>query len=455
MQIRTRLTLLFLLLVIGFLAGVLLYVYWTFKRDTEEVFFQNLRSKATVAAQALLPAAESRATMPPTLGFEGDTLPYRDNTSLYNEAYERVFSAEPLAPLVSVKILQDVQRSGEERFEQLNLQALAEVVYTADGRPFVLVIEGFCDRSSIIKLRNILIISFLAGVCIMLAAGWYFAGQALRPVSRIINQVDQLSPANPGRRLDTGARRDEIGRLAETFNRLLDRVENAFRVQRMFLSNVSHELKNPLMAIRAQLDVTLQRERKPEAYRKALQSVLDDVLALSEVEETLLQLARIYNNPEGIPLTPVRLDELLWQVKENLPKRHPGYRATLEFGDMPESGEALVVQANEPLLHTALLNLLDNACKYAPDQRVLVRARFTADGAHEIAVCDNGPGIPPEEIALIFEPFFRGSRHRGVKGTGIGLALVRSILDLHRIGLDLANRPEGGAEFRLRFPAVV
>lgn len=94
-------------------------------------------------------------------------------------------------------------------------------------------------------------------------------------------------------------------RLAKTFNGLLDRVEQAFRMQRLFLSNVSHELKNPLTAIRTQLDVALQRDRDPAAYRRTLQSVLEDVNAMTEVEENLLQLARLYNDPAGIPLGPV------------------------------------------------------------------------------------------------------------------------------------------------------
>ncbi|MEY3194572.1 MAG: hypothetical protein RIQ78_669, partial [Bacteroidota bacterium] len=219
-----------------------------------------------------------------------------------------------------------------------------------------------------------------------------------------------------------------------------------------FVSNLSHELKNPLTAIRAQLDVVLQRERSNEVYRNALQSVLEDIKDLSEMEQKLLYLARVYNSPQTILFTPIRLDELLWQTMEQFQKQYPDYRASIECSEMPTSGDGLVVSANEPLLRLSLLNLMNNACKYSPDHAVLVRAIFQPDRKHIIAVCDNGPGIPDAEKLLIFEPFYRSPRHLKVKGTGIGLSLVKRILDLHNIQLDVENTPSGGAVFRLLFP---
>lgn len=455
MQIRTRLTLSFFGIAACILAGLLLYVYWTFRHDTQDVFFQNLRSKATVAAQTLLPEANNLQPIPAALGSDEDTLPYRDNISLYNEGYERVFSAQKDAPMVGIRVLQEVQGGNELRFQHHNLQALATLLHSGKGLPVVLVVEGYYDPTSVLQLRKLLIYSFFIGLLILLLTSWYFAGRALRPVDRFMEQVNRLSPARPEERIETEGKTDEIARLAETFNNMLDRVENAFRVQRMFLSNVSHELKNPLTAVRAQIEVALQREREPEAYRRALQSVLDDVETMSEVEEKLLQLARIHNDPAGIPLGPVRLDELLWQARDFLKKNHPEYQVSIEMHELPEEGEDLVIQANEPLLRSAITNLMENACKYSPDHRVLVQTRFAADGRHAVDISDKGPGIPVEEIPLIFEPFYRSPRHRATqKGTGVGLSLVRSILDLHRIAISVSNAPKGGAVFSLLFPAA-
>jgi signal transduction histidine kinase len=292
----------------------------------------------------------------------------------------------------------------------------------------------------------------LIGIFLVAISGWYYAGKALQPMSKIVSEVENIQPSDLSRRVDTGNNQDELARMAETFNNLLDRVERAFQMQRMFVSNVSHELKNPLTAIRAQLDVALQRDREPEIYRKALQSVLDDIQDLSETEQKLLYLARVYNSPQSIPLGPTRLDELLWQTMEQFKKQHPEYRASIEFGEMPESGDGLLVSANEPLLRLAILNLMSNACKYSPDQKVLIRAVFQPGGRHAIEVCDNGSGIPEAEKALIFEPFYRSPRHLTIKGTGIGLSLVKSILNLHQIDLSVESPKHGGSVFRLVFP---
>lgn len=457
MQIRTRLTLLFLMIAASILAIVLFAVWWTYKQHTEAVFFQNLESKAELTAQTAMREVEKLQPLPVAWSEpdEADALPYRENISLYNDAYERVFTLRPDAVAFSVKTLQQIQNNGRYQFRHENLFALGKVMISPTRRPFTIIAEGYCDPNELVQLRNILMISFFFGIAAIAASGWYFAGQALAPVSRIVDQVNTLQPDDLSRRVVAGPNHDEMARLAETFNGLLDRVERAFRMQRMFLSNVSHELKNPLMAMRAQLDVTLQRDREPAAYRQALQSVLDDLRSLSEVEEKLLQLARLYNNPNDIPFEAIRLDELLWQAQEQLRKNNPAYKSVLEMEQMPESEDALIVWANEALLRTALLNLIHNACKYSPDQRAHVRVIFHPDGAHIIEVSDNGPGIPPEEIALIFEPFYRSPRHRtDVKGTGIGLSLVHNILQLHRIGLQVKQAPSGGAVFQLQFPAV-
>lgn len=454
MQIRTRLSLAFFGIAACILAGLFAYVYWAFKKDSDELFYQNLHSKALVSAQALMPEADQLIPLAATLGNEEDTLPYRDNISLYDQSYRRVFSAQADAPEVGARVLQLALGGEESRFSHHNLEALAILSYSRSNQPYVVVAEGFYEQSGIRQLGKLLIISYLAGLFILLAGTWYFAGRALRPVSRFMSEINGLSPEHPEQRLQTQGETNEIAMLAETFNKMLDRVENAFRMQRMFLSNVSHELKNPLTAIRAQIEVALQRERNPQAYRSALDSILDDVTRISELEEKLLQLARLYNDPSGIHFEKLRLDELIWQTKVQLLKNHPDYQVNIEFYNLPEDADKLLVSANEPLLQSALLNLLNNACKYSPDHRAHLVAVFDAGGAHRVDISDNGPGIPPEERTLIFEPFYRGTQQRNTKGSGIGLSLTKSILELHKVAISVDNLPARGAVFSLRFSTI-
>lgn len=451
MQIRTRLTLLYLAIAAVILALVLVAVWVVFKKDTEENFYKNLRSQAQLAANNPQFTAEKTAVL--WSAPEGDTLPYLENVSVYNDAYERVFSLFPEAVPVSVKVLQDVQTKGEIRFRHYNLHALGLSFRDNKQRQFVVVAEGQCDDTALWNLSRILVAGYVLGLGLMAAGGWYFSGKALQPVTDIVTEVEAMQPTDLSRRVQAGDTRDELGRLAETFNRLLDRLEKAFQMQRMFLSNVSHEMRNPLQALRSQLEVTLQRPREVEQYRQALASVLDDVNYMHDMEEKLLLLARIYNDPAGIAMEPLRLDELLWQSKSQLQKQHPQYKINLDFEQLPETDDALNFRGNEVLLRSALINLMENGAKYGGGQPVTARLD-AADANHvNIEILDCGPGIPASEVPLLFEPFYRLERDRGnVKGTGIGLSLVKNVLDLHGIRLEVLPRVGGGSIFRLLFP---
>jgi signal transduction histidine kinase len=455
MQIRTRLTLLFLGIAASILATVLVFVYVIYKQYTEDNFFNGLELKAAMTAQT---AIRNTVQHPPErLIFpspDGDTLPYTDNVSVYNNQYERIFSLNQEAVPVSPRFLEEAFQQGSTRFKHYNLDGLALVVEGPGRLPFVAVSEGFCDPSGLYRLRNILIVSFLAGLTLIALSGWYFAGKALEPVSDIMNEVDAIQPSAPEKRLSIRPGADELSRLSATFNRLLDRVEQAFRMQRMFLSNVSHELKNPLTVMRTQLEVALDRDRSAPDYRDALASLLEDVRNMGQVEEKLMQLARMYNDPDSIHRAPVRLDELLWNTREVLLRHHPAYKIRVEMHDLPEDENTLSIMANEVLLQTALQNLLDNACKYAPDHSARLVFYSQKQGKHRIEISNKGPGIPEKEIPLIFEPFYRSHRHRQIKGTGIGLALTHSILNWHRIQLDLQSIPHETTTFTLHFPST-
>jgi signal transduction histidine kinase len=455
MQIRTRLTLLFTLNAAAVLAAVLVYVWWAYKQQNEEDFYKNLESKAAITGYTALVDPEQFRPLPVTwVRPDGDTLPYRDNVSLYNAAYERVFTLRTEAPPISIKNLQNIEAAGNFRFRNKNLHGFGTSIIGNQGIPFMVVTEGYCDPGGAQELAQILAVSFLFGLAAFAALGWYFAGQALAPVSQIMNEVDALRPNNLNKRIKTGKGKDELSRLASTFNRLLDRVEHAFHMQRMFLSNVSHELRNPLTAVRTQIDVSLQRQRSAEEYRAALQSSLSDLREISEVEEKLLLLAKVHNEPGAIQLGPIRLDELLWQAREACLRRVADSKVQIEFQSLPEEEDELVVNGNEALMRTAITNLLENGCKYSTNNQVVLRLLCKPNKAHRIEVANDGPAIPEAEQKLIFEPFYRSPRHLRLKGAGIGLSLVQSILDVHEVHLQVQSSEEAGTVFQLDFPKI-
>ncbi len=157
----------------------------------------------------------------------------------------------------------------------------------------MIIAESVFDQVHLDNLTQILILVFLISITLVAIGGWFFARQALAPVSRIMNQVDALLPTDMSHRLETNNQHDELSRLVITFNKLLDRIQQVFGLQKMFLSNISHELKNPLNVIVSQVEVTLHKERTEEEYEATLSSVLSDVQELNDVADKLMQMARI------------------------------------------------------------------------------------------------------------------------------------------------------------------
>ena len=312
-------------------------------------------------------------------------------------------------------------------------------------------IGTFCDPTQLTQLRNILMLSFFVGLILVALSGWYYAGQALAPVSRIVEEVENLQPADLSRRVATGANRDEIGRLVLTFNRLLDRIYFAFQMQKRFISNVSHELKNPISVIIAQLEVGLNKQKTNEEYREILQSVLEDSKNMADITEKLLQMARVYSEDSNISFTTLRLDELLLQVRASLLRVKPNYHILFDLTGDIDSEVQLDIKGNEALLRLALTNLIDNGCKFSPDHTVKTTISAYPNGTLELSIQDNGPGIPKEDLPLIFQPFYRGVQQTKVAGSGIGLSLVESILRLHQAKIEVSSEMGKGTQMRLLF----
>jgi len=453
MQIRTKLTLQFIILVAGILLLSLCFIYFKFRQITEDEFYNNLRSKALMTAEMVLHEEEKLQVLATENNSENaELLPFRENVVIYNGKLQMVFAFNRDGELLTNNRLRELKSNDETCFLHGNLHAIAVRHTSHSGKEYLIVAESIFNSEELGNLRNILIISFFMGIGIVAAGGWFYAGQAMSPVSRIINQVDHILPSDLSARLDVANNHDEISRLVITFNRLLDRIQFAFRMQKSFISNVSHELKNPLSVILSQLEVALDKKRNAPEYHATLTSVLEDTRELSDVTEKLLQLARVHSEGANITFEQVRLDEIMLQTRAALLRLHPDYHISFDIEGIPESEDQLCVLGNESLLRSAFQNLMDNGCKFSVDKKVEVKVGFEPSGKHYVEITDRGPGIPPKDMQLIFQPFYRSSQNIHVRGSGIGLSLVESILKLHHVVLDVVSAQGKGTTFKLSFP---
>ena len=283
-------------------------------------------------------------------------------------------------------------------------------------------------------------------IALALLAGWLLAGQMLAPLRRIEETAEQISRGDDlKRRIETGESNDEIGRMARVFNGMLDRLERSFEAERRFTADASHELRTPTAVILAQTEYSLEKERSGEDYREALQTVQKQGRRMSALIDDMLAYTRLDQGPERYPFVRLELSRLAHEAAEETRLLH-AEEVTLET----EIEEGLFIEGNAMLIRRLTHNLLSNACRYGNG---LVRLRLAREGERIcLSVEDNGPGIPPEEQEKIFDRFYRGDASRSGEGTGLGLAMVKKIVQMHGAELRLESTPDAGSCFFVFFP---
>lgn len=291
------------------------------------------------------------------------------------------------------------------------------------------------------------------GVALMLAVvvtGTSLTRRAFGAIDEVVQQALRIGEANLSKRLPHPGTRDEIGRLVDTLNEMLERIERSFEAQRRFTADASHELRSPLSRLRTELEVTLRRPREAADYVETMRSCVEEVERLTLLVDELLVLARIDAGQERGPAETVSLNTLAEEAVRRLKPVAREHQVRIVIDPAPPV-TAAVGRGPATLV---LANLLDNAVKFsAPDSVVTVH--LTKDDAHAVmSVADQGPGISVSELPYLFERFFRGSAARAgtAPGVGLGLALSQAIVQAHGGSIDASNLPGGGALFTVRLP---
>lgn len=300
------------------------------------------------------------------------------------------------------------------------------------------------------NLKRILLFRGFILLLVIFISGWLYAGRFLRPISKIVQQAGKITYSNMNQRLNNGNTNDEIGQLTSTFNKMLERLETSFNAQKRFVSNASHELRNPLTAINGQIDVSLMKDREKDEYKKTLQLISKDIKNLRTLTNNLLELA---NNDETLlqHFEEVRIDEILWSIRDEMVKQKPEYTIHINFEKLMDSEKYIICKGITKLLETAFINIIDNACKFSDNKSVEIK--ITSDKTNIILFfTDKGIGMPESYLKHVFEPFYRGSNTMGIHGNGIGLSLVHRIVKLHSGKIFIRSKLNEGTTVELVLP---
>lgn len=455
MQLKYKVTLVYTLVVTVIILLLCIAVYFFSSQDRKQQFQERLVNKA-INTSVLLRSHEFNEQMLYKINSTSSSMLFNKTVVVYDRKQKPVFVFEDEdAPALrfSNKIFSRV-KTGKPVFFKYGERDAVAVMHAEKGQEYTILVAAEDQDTDdwLSKLLTILIICFLGSISITIFTGYIFSAQLVAPIIRITQKVKQISSENFSDRLDSGDGKNELQQLADTINALLDKLQASFDTQRRFISNASHELSTPLTAIISQLDVALQKERSNDDYRKVITSVKDDMRRMALLLKSLLEIAKASGSQGGIELSSVRIDEILMGLPMEMKRISALYEVRLDFDDFPDNDTSFCVYGNAALLHSALKNIVHNACKFSRTKIAYVYLGFT-ERHITISVQDDGPGIAPEDYHLIFQPFFRGYKQDNmIYGTGLGLALTNRIISLHKGSIVVDTELGRGSTFRVILP---
>jgi len=437
MTVRSRLTLISSFTFGVVFALVAFVVYYTFVITSERIIFSDLQKTGLLSAMFYLEEDELSTREHNRIRVDFEAEIQQTDVKVYDRSGRLRYGNGQLREAATPAMLQRIRDEGRVRFKTAGYYYYG-LHYPDNQGDFVVVVAA--DHSFFAAQRNQLLltmgVALAIGLLLIFLLSYVLSRIAYRPISSVIRQVNQLQAHNLERALTLPRTKDELHELIETFNGLLLRLSENFVIQKNFINYVSHEFKTPLASITGNLEVFAQRDRTPTEYKKVSETVLTEVSQLEHILNNLMILAGLRTDSQGSAT--YRIDELLWDVMDRIFERWPEAKPLVGLDISVADADRLVVKGYRNQLQMAVYNVIDNAVKYAQGKPVAITLA-ESDGALRLTVQDHGPGIPPMELQLVHQPFYRGSNVGNTKGSGIGLSLAVLICKQNGVAFSLAS----------------
>ncbi len=449
------------------LLGVIVIVGLVLMFELREILFEGARATVNRVGTDIASVVRGNGT-----GSIGEALPIEETLTLPGNL-DRWSSPTTYVEVDSATGVPEGKSSnmGAMTFARSPQKRSAPVIYSEETTPVghVLVRDEFIHSpgvalivkvgesletydQTLARTRTLLAFIVALSAIVVVVGSFALASSAVGPIDRMNAAMRQIRSDQLDRRLGPSARTDELGRLAASFDDMLDRLQEGFARERQFISDASHELKTPLTVINANAQM-LERwaDRNPEIRSESLRAIRDESSGLARMINGMLLLAKAESG-DGIPREPVLLDAVAREAVRLGGPLAEAKQLTLEYRPDPSAAEARVL-GDPDLVRQLMSNLIENAVKFTQSGEIVVTLSATPQFA-TIVVADTGVGIEEEALDRVFDRFYRTdkSRNRGIEGTGLGLAIVRSIARIHGGNVVAERRPEGGSIFRVTLP---
>jgi two-component system OmpR family sensor kinase len=354
------------------------------------------------------------------------------------------------APPIPEDVLRGRRRSALRAVNLGGDHAHVLSVVAAPGGFLQVAIDTRRYAENVAFVREVIQVSLPLTILFTAGAGWLLARGALAPIQRLDQAARRISGSNLEESIPTSGSGDELDQLAATLNAMMARIREGVDRMRRFNANAAHELRTPLSRLCGRVESVLQRPRRDDEYRVALQQVLAEARALAVGVNAMLRLSQSESGLSREQRRRVALGPLLEELIEFFRPLAEERGIVIEAGAFPD----VAVDGDGSWLRQLFSNLVDNAVKYCePGDRVRIELRRDGEEAR-VSIADDGPGIPAGELRDIFERFERGVGQQGRPGFGLGLPLAREIARAHGGGIEAASKPGQGATFSVRLPVA-
>ena len=434
MSIKVRLALLLTTIISVVLFVSFTTVYYLYADFRQEDFYNRLRDKCLTTYKLLIEVEE----------IDDKLLQILDKNTLNAIQNEKVLIFDPQNKIIyssiadkkitySIAMLDKIRKKGEVRTTEDGSEVYGTLIREKKKHTYVVLASAY-DYNGKQKLENLKLImstTLIIGLVFTAIISFFYASKVITPLERLNLQVQRVSENNLNEKVTVGKLNDEINSLARNFNHMLDRIENAFAVQKSFVQHASHELRTPIASMIAQTESALAKDLSIDNYKILLNSLLEDQQELADLSNALLLLSK-YEQVEFKKDWPmVRIDEVIYKSIDTIQTIYTGHTIKFDFVHIPDDENVLSIPAHEVLLQSAFHNLVKNACQYSDDQMIQIQMNFSEEEV-EIEVRNHGETLAQEEIAQLFTPFFRGQNSSLKKGFGLGLSICYRILTIHK-----------------------
>lgn len=455
MKIATRTALIYSILTAGILFLFAYVLYFVSEKNREDEFNDRLGYKVIWRSEFIFDVKISNEKIR-ELHQRNQKLLNEADISVYNSKKELTFTDIP--PLKSnEKYLDKIVRSNKNRifWQQGDRQYIA-IQFESNKEKYYIIGSAvdITGKAHIAEFKKDVIIIYLSSIAIIFIVGFLFSYYTLKPLKDIILQIRDISEHNLNKRLNVPKAKDEIYELTETFNSTFNRLEKSFNNHKQFVTTISHEFRTPLSTLIAELELAKELNVTLEDYKLSIDNALQDANDASGLSSALLDFARASYDVSQISLTNLRLDEILAEAKLALLQKNGHYKIGINYmsnaSDDDENNYDFY--GNPYLLQVAFSNLMENACKYSEDKSCHIEIE-THSGYIKIHFIDHGIGISENDLLKIYDLFYRGSNKNFEKGNGIGLSIVKRIVEIHEGQLAIDSEVSKGSIFTVVFPS--